>query len=500
MPLLLRLQKDKKENVRFQSSDASVVAVDDTGRLSAVGSGRAIVTVSVEDLSENIQVTSYPRGRYLIFDKQEYVLNSGEETGFSVSVVPAEALVREEIRVSVSDESILEITEDRQIRALSPGEAEVIAEVEGLLVRSRVTVYEPMTGIAFSSHQDSRTLHVERGGRLSFPVHFFPENTTDPKDVTYSVSDPAVGTILENGLFLAKELGTVTVTAECNGFTDSILVEVEATLLGIQLNRTETTLIYPKQDQLVTELIPEDTTDEISLHYASSNPGAVTVDETGLVRAVGPGTAVVTAYVNDYEASCIYHVHVPVTGVTISTGRLTLNKGQTAKLSASVYPSFATEDHRITWRSDNPNIVAIHGNVSNSCLVSVYVPIPRSEIANRIISYGKQFLGTRYVYGGESLTGGIDCSSLVQKCFATQGIRLPRNSAAQSTCGTRLPMDPSQWLPGDLLFYSPKGYVSHVAIYIGNGQILQASQSMGCVCITSYVYNGFSPSAARRVF
>ncbi|MBP5294438.1 MAG: C40 family peptidase, partial [Lachnospiraceae bacterium] len=47
---------------------------------------------------------------------------------------------------------------------------------------------------------------------------------------------------------------------------------------------------------------------------------------------------------------------------------------------------------------------------------------------------------------------------------------------------------------------SPKGYVSHVAIYIGDGQILQASESMGSVCITSYNYNGFTPSRARRIF
>jgi cell wall-associated NlpC family hydrolase len=121
-------------------------------------------------------------------------------------------------------------------------------------------------------------------------------------------------------------------------------------------------------------------------------------------------------------------------------------------------------------------------------------------IAERIISFGRQYLGTRYVYGGNSLTGGIDCSSFTMQCFATQGIRLPRVSYQQAQCGYALPMDMSQWLPGDLVFYAPHGYVSHVAIYIGNGQILQSAESMGGVCITSVYYNGFKPCSARRVF
>ena len=143
-------------------------------------------------------------------------------------------------------------------------------------------------------------------------------------------------------------------------------------------------------------------------------------------------------------------------------------------------------------------VVCNYGSVFSNRLVQVRTP--RAIIAERIIGFGKQFLGTPYVYGGNSLRGGIDCSSFVMQCFATQGIYLPRNSGAQSGCGYGVPMDAAQWLPGDLVFYAPEGHISHVAIYIGNGEILQSSQSMGGVCITSYNYNGYTPILVKRVF
>ena len=518
-PLLLRVQEDKKQNISFTSSDPAVVSVDQDGHLTAVGPGTAEISVSVEDMTETVHVDSLNRCSSLSFPETLYELNAGEELKLEAVKIPEDGVLYEEISYSLSAPGVLSFDENGLLKADHPGTCIVRAEAEGLAAETEVRIYQPMTGLFFTKELKTEEITIERGTEGSFPVRFWPVTTTDSKEVTYSLSDPEAGTITPEGVFTAEKLGKVVLTAECNGFSDQVEIEVLASLRGIELNTHEKTIVYRQQDQLSYALIPEDTTDELEVQWISENPGTVTVDVTGRVTAVGPGTAAVTVNVNGFTDRCVYRVHVPVTGVTISAGKMTLKQGQSAQLGASVYPSFATEDRSITWRSDNPNIAsvsstgvvkavnggttriyAIHGNYSSSCLVTVYVPVPRSVIADRIINYGKQFLGTRYVYGGESLTGGIDCSSLVQKCFATQGIGLPRNSASQSQCGSALPMDPSAWLPGDLLFYSPKGYVSHVAIYIGDGLILQASQSMGCVCITSYNYNGFTPSRARRIF
>lgn len=87
--------------------------------------------------------------------------------------------------------------------------------------------------------------------------------------------------------------------------------------------------------------------------------------------------------------------------------------------------------------------------------------------------------GTPYVWGGNSLTGGVDCSGLVQQVYQRLGIKLPRTTYEQAKAGKVVSMNSLQ--PGDLIFYNtgsrdPNGVgrLSHVAIYIGNGMVLEA--------------------------
>lgn len=99
-----------------------------------------------------------------------------------------------------------------------------------------------------------------------------------------------------------------------------------------------------------------------------------------------------------------------------------------------------------------------------------------SSKANSIIATGKQLMGTPYRFGaqaGEIST--FDCSSFTQYVFSQNGITIPRSSKEQSQVGTYVPR--SQLQPGDLVFfYNP---IHHVAIYIGNGQILHTYGSGG---------------------
>ena len=125
--------------------------------------------------------------------------------------------------------------------------------------------------------------------------------------VGVTVSDPELGSVSLDGVFTALKPGNVTLTAECNGFTDRIEIEIFSSLRGILLNTHEKTLLYRQTDQLAYALIPEDTTDDLTIAWASNNPRIVTVGENGLASAVGPGTAIVTLDVNGFRDQCIYH-------------------------------------------------------------------------------------------------------------------------------------------------------------------------------------------------
>ena len=116
---------------------------------------------------------------------------------------------------------------------------------------------------------------------------------------------------------------------------------------------------------------------------------------------------------------------------------------------------------------------------------------------NVIINYALQFVGNPYVYGGTSLTHGADCSGFVQSIYKHFGISLPRGARGQATVGTKVSWDALQ--PGDLIFYSGNGgqSITHVAIYIGNAQIVHASTSKGGIKVASA--NIMVKMTARRV-
>lgn len=98
---------------------------------------------------------------------------------------------------------------------------------------------------------------------------------------------------------------------------------------------------------------------------------------------------------------------------------------------------------------------------------SSYVP-PQGRDGAAVVAYARQFIGNPYVYGGNSLTNGIDCSGFTQQIYAAFGVSLPRVDSAQALCGVEIPL--SQAKAGDLLCY-----YGHVGIYNGTGGIIHAS-------------------------
>lgn len=100
-----------------------------------------------------------------------------------------------------------------------------------------------------------------------------------------------------------------------------------------------------------------------------------------------------------------------------------------------------------------------------------------SELVDEIIAYAKQFQGTRYVYGGSSLTNGTDCSGFTMRVMQHFGITLSRSSAGQASNGVAVSREDLK--PGDIILYGFSGYVSHAAIYIGNNQVIHANTTYG---------------------
>ncbi len=115
-----------------------------------------------------------------------------------------------------------------------------------------------------------------------------------------------------------------------------------------------------------------------------------------------------------------------------------------------------------------------------------------SEMGRAVANYALQFVGNPYVYGGTSLTNGADCSGFVMSVYANFGVSLPHSSAADRNVGAAV-NGLANAQPGDLVCYS-----GHVALYIGNGQIVHASTSKTGIIVSNASYR--TPLSVRRIF
>ena len=120
-------------------------------------------------------------------------------------------------------------------------------------------------------------------------------------------------------------------------------------------------------------------------------------------------------------------------------------------------------------------------------------PANSSGSAWQAVEVARRYLGVRYVFGGTDPSVGLDCSGLVQLVFHQLGIGLPRTAQQQFDATSRIPPDHLQ--PGDLVFFArtyadPHDWITHVGIYIGDGQQINAPTD-GQVVSIQPVFTGF---------
>ena len=136
-------------------------------------------------------------------------------------------------------------------------------------------------------------------------------------------------------------------------------VDRQVSATSASLDQTALTLNKGASGQLTLTVTPEDFTDEVV--WKSSDTAVVTVSDTGLVKAVGVGTATIKVSVGKASASCKVTVLQPVTSISLNRSSLTMEATDTFQLQASVYPSNAA-DQRVQWTSSDPTVTSVDEN------------------------------------------------------------------------------------------------------------------------------------------
>lgn len=144
---------------------------------------------------------------------------------------------------------------------------------------------------------------------------------------------------------------------------------------------------------------------------------------------------------------------------------------------------------------EEANAAAARAEAERNASSNASAPVTTASGSGRgtdVANYALQFVGNPYVYGGTSLTNGADCSGFVMSVYANFGVSLPHSSAADRNVGSDVG-GLANAQPGDIVCYS-----GHVAIYIGNGQIVHASTSKTGIIVSNATYR--QPLCVRRIF
>lgn len=193
---------------------------------------------------------------------------------------------------------------------------------------------------------------------------------------------------------------------------------------------------------------------------------AITNPTEAKAAQFGPEVVTTSSYLVKIEAPQVA-VHTSPDEISAEAGKV--RQGQTFQVMSSADKGW------VRIRSEDVNGY-IQAGGGNAVLVEKTSETVDQSVVTRkeTVEYALKFVGGRYVYGGSDPNTGVDCSGFTRYVMAhAASISLPHSSGAQASRGREVSQDQMQ--PGDLLFYSSGSRINHVAMYIGDGQIVHAS-------------------------
>lgn len=363
--LTVEVKPDDASNkeVWWSSSNPDVVIVDETGLLTAKGSGNATIIVQSADsgVIDVCNVSVYQPVETVTMNTHEMTVRKGTIFWLNAVAGPEDA-INKTIVWSSSDENIAIVDQTGMVTTLNPGQCTIIATSQdtGVLDKCVVTVTEPVTGISLNA--TDITLYT--GEKFVIIPVVEPVEASD-KSVTYLSSDPTVAAVDTNGIVTGMKGGSaiILVTTVERGLVASMKVTVHEFVTGIKINNSSPYINYNETRRLTVDITPTSATNQ-GVRWSTSNPSVITVNEKGNITAVGYGTAVITATAVDgseISDSVIITSVKPVISITTNPTSVTMLEGQSQDVVAIVSPSDATFTE-VEWTSSDTSIAKVDFN------------------------------------------------------------------------------------------------------------------------------------------
>ena len=356
------------KGVTWSSSNTDVARVDSNGKVTAVGSGKAVITVKTKTNGKiaKCTVTVKPKVQVISIklNKTSGSVYKGGTYQLRATVSPSNATFPE-VKWSSSNKKVATVSSTGKVTGVAAGKTVITCrsvDNSRVVASFTVTVKIKTTGVKLDKTKLS--LYESYSGTLKATVS--PSNATD-KTVKWSSSNTKIAKVDKNGKVTAVKPGTAVITCKTNngGYIAKCTVTVKKLIkvTSVTLNKNGGSMYDGKTYQLKATVSPANASIK-TLSWSSSDTKVVKVDSTGKITAVNPGMAVITCKTKQggKVATCkVNVVPVKVTGVKLHRTSWTIPYNKPYKLVATVAPAEAT-NKSVTWSSSNPKAVAVSKN------------------------------------------------------------------------------------------------------------------------------------------
>lgn len=415
----------------WTSSNEAVATVDGSGYVSASAPGTAIITVSSTDpysanmpKSAKCTITVKQAAASIELDNQKMALNLGATQTLKATVFP-DNTTDKSVKWTSSDDTVVAVT-NGVVRATGTGEATVTCTAgdgSGVIAECHISVIQMVTGIKIVDV--TRPIVLYKNDEYPLKAEITPDYATD-QTVTWSSSNESVATVSEDGKLFAVSGGNATITClamDGSGKSATCEVLVAKPVRSISLDKKSMDLYLGERQKLTAKILPEDAYNR-NVVWTSGNERVLTVDQSGNLTPVGPGTADVVCTAQDGSGvlgTCTVNVLVGTTKVTLSERTLNLLLGSDEELafgqiSYTVEPENATYKN-VTWSSSNEKIATVDkdGIIKAIDVGTATVTAKTADPKN-----ADRVLATATVTVGSAVTG-LEISGLENGQLATGG-------------------------------------------------------------------------------
>lgn len=351
-----------KEGLVWECVDTNIATVSSTGRVTAKNPGQTIIMVKTQNgATAYCKLTVLQAVTGLEITPGKATLDVGEKLQLYTEFTPATAS-NTDVYWSSSDENIATVDKDGEVTAKQGGLVVIQCQSDdgGYNAVCILTVIEEVTEIKITPEQYK--LGLGKTFQLKAEI---TNSTASDKDVEWRSSDESVVTVDKNGKIRGISLGYATITVMALDGSDveaTCEIRVVTEVTGMTMNYTSITLIQGNTFQLEADIRPTNATYKTA-SWKSDNPEIAMVDDDGVVTAISPGTAWITAEARDSSGKyCKCYVTViapiPATGVTTMVNEIVMAPGEKKTVVAKATPTNTTDS--MMWTSSDESIVRVN--------------------------------------------------------------------------------------------------------------------------------------------